>query len=435
MKNKKLFISLISILSVFLFIGTFLLVWFAGAIYRDFKGFRREFEIPGLEDGAVPQGMGAYTSVYEIPGDDGKPKTATQQYFFISAYMADGSPSRIYVVGAVTGYVGYVTLKNEDGSDFYGHVGGIATNGYTLWVTGENTVYVAKASEAYNKANRNITREIVDKAARVKLPDTDESQEYDFSVKFTASFNANCNASFCYYYDDPRYTSVTYDRLYVGEFYRKGNYETADSHRLETPNGYKNTAFMYEFNVTSSSSNKYGLSTISEDTGLTEEELVPKIQKVFSIPEKIQGMAFSGKTTYSSSDGMLVLSESYGLANSNLLCFDYKSVMGTSKKYNAVTGVNFEYEGLYKTIGGNKIPYTDSGLYLYFVDKANEDMFVRNYSIPSMSEGMCVVTPSTSNNGPIGKVYVLFESAGKKYKHFVRTKLKNVYSFTPKTKI
>lgn len=442
MKRKKLFISLVSVLSVILFLGIFLLVWFYGAIYKDFKGFKKEFEIPGLDDGAVPQGMGTYTSKYIVTDEEGKTKSVTQQYFFISAYMADGSPSRIYVVGADTGYVGYVTLKNEDGSFFYGHCGGVATNGYTLWVTGESNVYVAKANEAYTKAYGNpagnpadiITREIVDKAARIKLNATDSDEDYDFSVKFTASFKANCNASFCYYYDDPSSSYVSYDRLYIGEFYRDGNYKTDPSHHLATPSGYKNTAFMYEYNVTSTTSNKYGLSIINQETGLEEEDRVPKIQKIFSLPEKIQGMAFSGKSKYSASDGMMVLSESYGLANSHLLCFDVKALMGTSVKYNTVAGANFEYNGVTKNVGGKDIPYTDSSLNLYYVDKGNGEMFVNDYSIPSMSEGMCVVTPASSDNGPVGKVYVLFESAGKKYKHFVRTQLKNVYSFTPKAK-
>ena len=434
MKRKKLFISLVSVLSVVVFLGMFLLVWFVGAIYPDFKNFKKEFAIPGLDEGAVPQGMGTYTSSYEITDESGTTTSHTQQYFFISAYMADGSPSRLYVVGAETGYVGYVTMKNLDGSDFYGHCGGVATNGYTLWVTGESNVYVAKASEAYSKANKNVTREIVDKAARIKLGSTDSDEDYDFSVKFTASFKANCNASFCYYYDDPKYSSVTYDRLYIGEFYRKGNYETDASHRIKTPSGYKNTAFMYEYNVTSSSSNDYGLTTISQDTGLTDKDLVPKIQKVFSLPEKIQGVAFSGKSTYSASDGMLILSESYGLANSHLLCFDYKEIANSSEKYSTVAGTNFTYEGVTRKIGSNEIPYTDSSLYLYYVDKNDRDMFVNDYSIPCMSEGMCVITPTSSSNPPVHRVFVLFESAGKKYNRFVRTQLKNVYSFTPKEK-
>ena len=61
-------------------------------------------------------------------------------------------------------------------------------------------------------------------------------------------------------------------------------------------------------------------------------------------------------------------------------------------------------------------------------------MFINDYSVPSMSEGMCVPTPATSSNGAVNRVFVLFESACKKYKYFVRQKVKSVYSFIPKAK-
>ena len=426
MKHKKLFISLVAVATVAIFFAVFLMIWFFGDRYEDFAdNFRQEFEIAGLKDGATPQGITAFTANYDDTDADGKPVTRSQQYFFVSAYMKDGSPSRIYVTGDKTGYVGYVTMKTQEGEDFYGHCGGIATNGGTLWVTGENKVHVAKASKEYSDARKNITREIVERAASA-----DPEQKY---VTFTAEFNANCNASYIYYFDDPRYTSQTYDRLYVGEFYRAGNYKTDEKHKLTTPAGYKNNAFMYEYNVSSSSENKYGLVTIDNDE-LDEENKVPRIQRIFSLPEKIQGVAFSGRTGYGSNDGLLVLSQSYALANSHLLCFDYKTVIGSSKKYNSkdVAGESFVYDGVYKTIGSSKVPYTDETLNLYYVDLNDKAMFVKDYSIPSMSEGLCVVTPNTSGNGPRSRVYVLFESATKKYGLFVREQLKHVYSFIPR---
>ena len=48
---------------------------------------------------------------------------------------------------------------------------------------------------------------------------------------------------------------------------------------------------------------------------------------------------------------------------------------------------------------------------------------LNDYSIPSMSEGLCTLE---------GRVYVLFESGAKKYSPFVRQVLKNVYSFIPR---
>ena len=441
MKHKKLFISLTAIGAVVLFLGIFLLMWYFGDSYKDFKRFRKEFAIEGLDDGAVPQGMTSYYSVYtdgELD-DKGQPVNKKQNYFLVSSYMNNGSASRIYVTGETTGYVGYVTLQNEDGSYHTGHVGGIATNGAYLWVGYDDSVLVATASEGHE----NILREIIAKAQINKSGEAEEIQ----SVKFTASFKANCKASFIGYFDDSRYTDTTYDRLYVGEFYRKGNYETASSHRLETPNGYKNTAFMYEYNVdrTSSKSNPYGLTRIkSDEESNTVSVNVPKIQKIFSLPEKIQGIAFSGRkgssTTSSETDSMMVLSQSYGLSNSHLLCFDWKVMNETAnrKKYNSLLDKNnFAYEGVYRMKGDTATNslYDDPGLYVYYVDMNNEKMFVNDYSVPCMSEAMCIVTKEGSQNADaVRRIYVLFESGSKKYSLFTRERIKNVYSFEPTKK-
>ena len=439
MKHKKLFITLTALFAVLVFLGTFFLIWFVGDNYPDFDKFREEFAIEGLEDGAVPQGLATYYGNY-IDGVDAndKPITKQQQYFLTSAYMKDGSPSRIYVTGQVTGYVGYVTLFNLDGTKHTGHMGGIATNGARLWVTYGDSVLVAKASDEYK--TENILYEIIDKAAKNKeLGDGEDG----YSIEFTASFKTNCNASFLFYFDDSRYTGTTYDRLYVGEFYRKGNYETAKSHHLETPFGYKNTAFMYEYNIDTNSENPYGLTRLDstlKDTTISDN--VPKIQKIYSLPEKVQGIAFSGRTGYSTNDGILVLSQSYGLANSHLLCFDWKEVNSSTTNPTTNTsnrilfkevndGHSFEYDGVYLTAGGNKTPYTDNSLYVYYVDKGNPDMFVKDYSVPSMSEGMCVVTPYGAQNQAMDRIYVLFESGSKKYNLYTRENIKNVYSFKP----
>lgn len=407
MKHTKLFISLTAVFSVLIFIAVFLIVWFAGDSYPDLrKNFRKEFSIPGLNEGAVPQGMGVYQA------DD-------QSYFLITAYMTDKSPSRIYVTGSADGYLGYVTMKNPDGehTDYYGHCGGIATNGNTLWVTSESTVYVAKASEQYREKGKNIIHEIVDKASGKFL---DGATNFEKKIAFTSSFKANCGADFCYYYDNPNTSSVGYDKLYVGEFYRKGNWETDTTHRLTTPNGYKNKALMYEYSIDNGS--EYGVQKLLDDN-VAEANRVPKIQKIYSIPEKIQGIAFSGRTS-SSNNGTLVLSQSYGLKNSALICFDWNKVNASEngKSFSSVAGVNFAYDGVTTKTGNN---YTDKSLQVFFVDMNDKQALTNIYDVPSMSEGMC-----TLNN----RVYVLFECACKKYRLYTREKLKDVYSVLPYSK-
>ena len=89
--------------------------------------------------------------------------------------------------------------------------------------------------------------------------------------------------------------------------------------------------------------------------------------------------------------------------------------------------MSFVYDGVKRVSGKN---YTDPNLYVYFVDKANEEMFIDDLSVPSMSERLCNVTPPEMSGSEMGrtKFYILFESGAKKYKTFVRRSIKNVYS-------
>ena len=195
---------------------------------------------------------------------------------------------------------------------------------------------------------------------------------------------------------------------------------------------------MYEYNVDGNNSqNPYGLTRLvsnsEDDKTITEENNVPKIQKIFSLPEKIQGIAFSGRTGYSTNDGLLVLSQSYGLSNSHLLCFDWGKINQSTNRtqYTKLFDYSFTYKDVYIKVGDKQSPYSDNSLYVYYVDKRSKDTLVKDYSVPSMSEGMCVVTPYGSNNVASTRVYVLFESGCKKYNLFTRESIKHVYSFIP----
>lgn len=423
MKHKKLIITAIVIFSLAVFLSIFITLWFWGDSYPDFSSgdfntvktrSGEALDIPGLEDGAVPQGIANYTYV------DTDEEITKQEYFFISVYMKKG-PSRLYVTGARTGYVGYVTLKNKDGTDYYGHAGGVATNcnnsdndgnktrvaNGTLWVVSDGTVYCAKSSEEYADAKYNIAEEVILKAKKT---------EGDKSVKFTASFKAYNEASFCFFYDNGT-SSTSEDKLYVGEFYRAGDdrYSTAKNHHVKTLSGNKQYAFVYEYTSNTTSSNEYGLSKLS-DTDVPDENNVPKIDKIISIPDKIQGFARTAS-------GQLVLSESYGLPNSHLYYYDWSVILENTStnraSFSTLTGSNFEYEGVYRKSG---VKYTDSTLYVYFADKSRA---LRDYEVPCMAEGMCV-------NGD--KIYVLFESGCYKYKAFVRQQIRDIYFFTPREK-
>ena len=324
-KKSKLITVLAVTASVIAALGVFIMVWYMGDSYPDFENrFRSETEIPGLDEGFVPQGLGNY-------GD--------RQ--FVSGYMNDGSPSRIYVIedGETAGYV---TVKLSDDSIYSGHACGVATNGVRIWLVSEGTVYVL-----------NYARTL-------------EAAEENGEVEITNSWNANCAADFCYY--RPGY-------LYIGEFYRKGNYETDESHRLTTPAGDENTALILRYSSALTTPTTPG--------------------RAFSITGEIQGMALNDDGT------RIILSQSYGLKNSHILTYSFNT-SGTAHSDDVL-----EINGYDVTV--------------YYLDSAN---LLSDYEIPCMSEGLC-------SDGD--RVYVLFESASVKYRTFVRERLKNIYSFRIRT--
>ena len=316
--------AIAAVASVIAALGVFLMIWYLGDGYPEFeRRFRQESAIPALDEGFIPQGLGN--------NGDGSVQ-------FVSGYMKDGSPSRIYVLENGE-ELGYVTVTTEDGLPFTGHMGGVASNGSTrMWIASEGTVYTLAYSEVM------------------------EAAEENGEVKVSSSWNANCNASFCYY-------SSGY--VYVGEFYRPGSYETDESHRLTTPAGDKNTALILRYNAASS------------------RPSTPT--RAFSITGEIQGMAMNEK------GDRIVLSQSYGLKNSHILTYSFNT---TSTAHDSSS---LEINGRDVTV--------------YYLDSEN---LVSDYEIPCMSEGMC----SDGN-----RIYVLFESASKKYRAFVRERLEHIYSF------
>ena len=429
MKHKKGLIIFTTLFSVVVFLSIFLMMWFWSDSYEDFDEnyFREEVAIPGLDEGACPQGLATVNhTLYDnkgeivyVPDAEGNltEQKKKQEYYFVSAYFKD-KPSRIYVTGRTSGYLGYVSLYCGD-EPFYGHVGGIATNGTVFWIGSESTVYCIKRTNAdFENAADEIIQLSISKGV------------LDIKGESTASFEINGSASFVNYYRTSTSSTVTNERLYVGEFYRAGNYETPENHHITLPDGSVNKAFMYEYNV--SSSTEYGLTVISSNDKLNKQ--VPKVQKIYSIPERIQGVArVSGSNEYTSGD-VLILSQSYGLVNSEIMLYNFKTIesSGNYISYSTIDSKGFEYPDV--TYGGVR-PYYDTSVNVYYVygnsnsKNVGKDgntaypSFIRSYSIPSMSEGLAVSSDD--------RVNILFESSAKKYKNFVRQPLDKIYSFRP----
>lgn len=314
---------------VFLAAG-FLAVWFWWPWHSNFyTNAYAEFEIPGLKDDFVPQ---AFTKI------DGQNK------YIIGGYMNDKTPSRFYIVDGESEEVeNYFTLS-IDGEPYVGHACGIASNGNNLWTCSNDgdggTVYRFLLDDVLNVEN---------------------GQE----VAIKDSFLTNNGAD---------NISVHNNMLWVGEFYRKGNYETEESHRIQTRSGEINTAvaFGYELN----SQNENGL-----------EDLIP--DKAISMKGLVQGIAITEQ-------GNIILSTSYSLPASTIYC--YKNVLSEEK---------------HATI---KVNETDVDL--WFLD---EESLINEISAPAMTEEIIAYN---------GKLYILNESACKKYKLFTRDNVKQVYSLS-----
>jgi hypothetical protein len=375
LKLKKWQIALICVLAFVFAISVFVLVWYFGDRYKDFDEFTEELEIPALDEGFAPQGMTYYSN-----------------YFFISGYMNDGSASRVYVVYRTTsndknvytnrGYATFTIPNNTSDSTstasttFTGHAGGIATNGTTVWIASDGYVYVFKYSDLSSLCSSSST--------------ADSTKE----ISFYTSFNANCNASFAYYYSNT---------LYIGEFYRAGNYETAQSHHFTDDNGTEYKALYFEF-TTSTNTTTYPAGIISAKKGADDKNLGISPNYAVAIPDRIQGMAICNNT--------IVFSQSYGVSASHLLTYSYSS---SRSSYLTDSGKTVAVN---ENSSGNNASKYDVPVYFL-----NEQ--VNDYVIPCMSEGLATYS---------SKVYVLFESGATKYRPWVRESLKNVYSFTPKKK-
>jgi hypothetical protein len=91
--------------------------------YQDFfKKFNKGFVTPGLYEGIIPQGF-----CYDEEND---------HFLMTGFYDNDEFPSMIFVLNGTDGkLISYHPLKDINGEDYFGHVGGIGSS--------ENTVYIS----------------------------------------------------------------------------------------------------------------------------------------------------------------------------------------------------------------------------------------------------------------------------------------------------
>lgn len=320
-KAWKITIILVSCILVLFF--AFVSVYYLWPWNKEFFDHStKEFEIPGLDTNFVPQGM------TKIDGSD---------RYLISGYMSDNSPSRFYIIGEDGKLENYFTLKYDE-LDYFGHAGGVVSKGSSIWVVGDKLCYRFMLSDVNN---------------------LDESKVINAKDKMELSNEAD----FVFEYDN---------YLWIGEFYKEGDYETSKTHRLKTRSGEENPSLVYGYKIDESKIN-----------GLFENSP----SKILSIRGECQGISVT-------TDGKFVMSCSYSIKDSSL--YYYKNVLSEERHGTFILGKKM--------------------IDLWYLDNQS---LITSMNMPSMSEELVV------NND---RVYILFESSAKKYKIFNRKQLKNVYS-------
>ena len=320
-KTKRRLIGCGVALFLLIALFVFLIVWFFGASYQSMKLFREEERIPYLKNGISPQGLCAV------------PQNEEGYTLAMSGYMTNGSPSRICLMGE--GKAKYVTLT-QDGEAVTTHFGGItASANYFLVASGTQMVRVSVS-------------------AILEAEDGASIEAYDW-------FETDINAAYCYF-------DYETDKLYVGEFYRAGNYKTQESHHI-TVNGETNYAFIYEYDG---------------DEGCAGGVANQTPAKAYSVRGLVQGVAFTKDYIY--------LSTSYGLADSHLSIYSADIPQSGTAQVNRA-----------------EVP-------LYRLDSS---VLQRKITLPCMSEEIFIKD---------GRLYILFESLCNKYKYFVRYRVDSVLS-------
>ena len=311
---------------------------FTPLVFNGFFGNAdKEYLIPGLSHGLVPQGY-AYVAEKDV--------------YLQCGYMTDGvSASRIYVTNASdTDDTRYIELYTADGKPYTGHTGGITSGFGFVWLANDgegedNCVWVMSLDDLLTTENGG-------------------------KITLTTSFQSETRAACCF--ADDKY-------LWVGEFNDGEKYVTDPDHRFAVSGG-ENYALVCAYPLDTAS--EYGVGFEEVDGN---EVFTPAL--CLSVTNLVQGFTRIP-------DGF-ALSTSYGLGVSHI--FFHKDV--TAGEPDATLAV-----------GGTDVP-------VYFLD---DESLTKDVSMPPMSEEIFVKD---------GRLYVLLESACKKYIFGNLIRGRHIYSY------
>lgn len=220
-----------------------------------YKAASQAFVIPGLAQGAIPQGMDC------VP---------ERGWVIISSYHRNGEASTLAVVDLQTGeMVKAVQLQNVDGSAHTSHVGGVAAGGDSVFVASANTLF------------------------QVPLSAVEAAGHMD-AVRIAREIPVPTKAS---------YANISNGILWVGEFYHTADgYDTPEDHHLTATDGAAHMALCVGYRLDANGGAHFALDA--------DGVAVPDV--AVSTIDRVQGFAQDAR-------GRFYLSQSYGRKNSAML--------------------------------------------------------------------------------------------------------------------
>ncbi len=319
-RNKLLKRIAIIVLSVLLGISV-IFVGFIGymrlPVSAYYNASTREFEIPGLNGGFVPQGL------HYDPNE---------QNFIFSGYMKNHSASPVYVTAKSGEVLKRVTLLKQDGLDYTGHGGGIAVSGNFVYLAGgeDCCVYVYSYTELKGAKD----------GAKLECKGT-------FSPKLAEND-----------FIEPAFVSAADGKLIVGEFYRANSYDTPDSHKITTQAGDYNQALALEYSLSS-----------TQSLGVN-----PAPVKAYSLPDQVQGLTIKNDKIYLSISWGLSFSRVPVYDNSKLVKEKDIFVMGEEIPLYSMDSTSFMHEYKLPPMS-EEIVFVGSKMYVSCESASNKYIF------------------------------------------------------------
>ena len=302
-----------------LVIGSVLLMCLLSSWKVFFRLSYRERELPGGSSGFVPQGV-------EIVEDS----------ILISGYMDKNHAGRLYRLDE-EGRWRRIDLMWQDGEPLLIHAGGVCAEGGMIYVAGgDGYCYVFSEETVFSQS----------------------------SARALGRFRTYNKSSFCTAWDG---------KIYVGEYYRKGRFNTDDDHHINTFEEHMNSSVIFSFPVVEGA-----------PLGIDETP-----DGAYSMGGGIQGACIIP-------GNVLAISVSARLADSQILFYDLDMV--------------YEREPETFTKEGMELP-------LYQID------------FRSLVDTMDVLPKSEGITYEYGRIYVVFESAARRYTYGKFLGAGYVYSF------